>query len=101
LIGFFPLAIVLPYVANSVGWIFTEMGRQPWAVMGLMKTEAAFSPNLTGGMVLTTLIGFTLVYGLLMAADAYLLTRFAKAGPGSLAPHSEQEGLVVEENVFA
>jgi cytochrome d ubiquinol oxidase subunit I len=49
-------------------------------VYGLLKTEDAFSPNLTPGMVLTSLIGFTLVYGLLLVADVYLLARYAKAG---------------------
>jgi cytochrome bd ubiquinol oxidase subunit I len=80
-VKYFPLAIALPYLANSVGWIFTEMGRQPWVVFGLMKTEDAFSPNLTPGMVLTTLILFTLVYALLIVADVYLLVKYAKAGP--------------------
>jgi cytochrome d ubiquinol oxidase subunit I len=57
------------------------MGRQPWVVYGLMKTQDAFSPNLTPGMVLTTLIIFTLVYAALIVADVYLLQKFAKAGP--------------------
>jgi cytochrome d ubiquinol oxidase subunit I len=85
-VRFFPLAIAFPYIANSAGWLFTEMGRQPWVVYGLMKTENAFSTNLTPGMVLTTLIGFTLVYGLLMVADVYLLAKYAKAGPSAAAP---------------
>jgi cytochrome d ubiquinol oxidase subunit I len=78
---FLPFALFLPYLANSTGWILTEVGRQPWLVFGLLKTEDAVSPNLTTGMVLTSLIGFTLIYGLLMAADAYLLVKYAKAGP--------------------
>lgn len=78
---FVPLVILLPYLANSTGWILTEMGRQPWIVMGLMKTETAFSPNLTVGMVLTSLIAFTLIYAVLMAADVYLLQKYGKAGP--------------------
>lgn len=100
IIGLYPLAIGLPYVANSVGWIFTEMGRQPWVVMGLMKTEQAFSPNLTNGMVWLTLIVFTLVYAALMAADVYLLNKFAKAGPPPerIAPI---EVTLEEENIFA
>jgi cytochrome d ubiquinol oxidase subunit I len=80
-VRYFPLFIALPYVANTVGWIFTEMGRQPWVVFGLMKTENAFSPTLTPGMVLTTLILFTLVYALLIVADVYLMVKYAKAGP--------------------
>lgn len=77
----FPFFIALPYLANTSGWIMTEMGRQPWVVYGLMKTQNAVSPNLTPGMVLTTLIGFLLIYGLLMLVDIYLLVKYAKAGP--------------------
>jgi cytochrome d ubiquinol oxidase subunit I len=78
-----PLAIALPYIANSAGWILTEMGRQPWIVYGLMKTDAGFSPNITPGLVLASLILFTLIYALLMVADVYLLTKYAKAGPAA------------------
>ena len=97
-IKFFPLAIALPYIANSVGWIFTEMGRQPWVVVGYMKTEDAFSANLTPGMVWTTLIVFTLVYGGLMVADVYLLGKFAKAGP--VDDHDVPVALAAEENAY-
>lgn len=71
--------IVLPYVANTTGWILTETGRQPWIVHGLLKTENAMSPNLSVGMVLFSLIGFALIYGALMVADIFLLMRYAKA----------------------
>lgn len=81
LMKWFPLAVFLPYLANTGGWIVTEMGRQPWIVQGLMKTQDAASPNVTPGMVLLTLIGFTALYAALMVADIYLLARFAKAGP--------------------
>jgi len=76
-----PWALALPYIANSSGWILTEMGRQPWIVQGLLKTEHANSPNVTAGMATFTLIGFVVIYAALMVADIYLLTRFAKAGP--------------------
>lgn len=80
-IKWIPWTISLPYIANSSGWILTEMGRQPWIVQGLLKTEQANSPNITGGMVLFTLIGYVAIYAALMVADIYLLSRFAKAGP--------------------
>jgi cytochrome bd ubiquinol oxidase subunit I len=81
-------AIALPHVANASGWIFTEMGRQPWIVFGVQKTADGISPNVSGGMVLFSLIVFTLVYGVLMIVDVYLLAKFAKAGvdPGAGAP---------------
>lgn len=80
LLGLLPPAIALPYVANSTGWIFTEIGRQPWIVFGLQKTADAVSPAVSVGELLTTLIGFTLLYGVLMAADVYLLRKYAVAG---------------------
>ena len=80
LLGLLVPAIVLPYVANSAGWIFTEIGRQPWIVFGLQKTADAVSPTVTAGMVLTSLVGFTLLYGALMAADVYLLRKYAVLG---------------------
>jgi cytochrome d ubiquinol oxidase subunit I len=81
LLRFLPFAIALPYLANSTGWILTEMGRQPWVVVGLMKTADAASPVLTPGMVLTSLLLLALLYAALMAVDVTLLAKFAKAGP--------------------
>jgi len=83
LLGLLVPAIVLPYVANSSGWIFTEIGRVPWIVFGVMKIENGVSPNVTAGEVLFSLVSFTLLYAALMVADIYLLDKFAKAGlPG-------------------
>jgi cytochrome d ubiquinol oxidase subunit I len=76
----FGVAMFLPYVANTAGWMLTELGRAPWVVFGLMKIEQAVSPTVSSGMVLISLVGFTLVYGALMAADIYLLNKYAKAG---------------------
>src|SRR5271157_488810 len=80
LFKYFPLVIGLPYLANTCGWLMTELGRQPWVVYGLMKTSDAVSPVISTGMVLISLIGFVLIYGLLMVADVYLLVKYAKAG---------------------
>ncbi len=71
-------AIALPYIANTAGWLMTELGRQPWIVFGLMKTQDAVSPTVSPGMVLLSLVVFTLLYGALMAADVYLLAKFAR-----------------------
>jgi cytochrome d ubiquinol oxidase subunit I len=81
-----PFALFLPYIANTTGWLMTELGRQPWIVFGLMKTDAAVSPRVTAGMVLVSVVLFTLVYGALMVADIYLLNKYAKGGPGSEEP---------------
>lgn len=72
------VAIFLPYLANTTGWLLTEMGRQPWIVQGLMTIDQAISPNVTIEMLWISLIGFTLIYGLLMVADIYLLQKYAR-----------------------
>jgi cytochrome d ubiquinol oxidase subunit I len=72
-----PWAIPLPFVAGIAGWVTTEMGRQPWVVNGLLRTEQAISPNLTVTDVTITLIGFTLVYSTLTGLMIYLMHKFA------------------------
>ena len=72
------LALFLPYIANSAGWLLTELGRQPWIVYGLMKTADAVSPNVPASTVLVSLIGFALVYAALIVADIYLLAKHAR-----------------------
>ncbi len=82
-------ALGLPYVANTFGWIMTEIGRQPWVVYGLQKTLQGVSNTVSTGEVATTLIGFTVIFGLIAAADVYLMVRYAKAGPESHEPSPE------------
>jgi len=77
----FFIGLFLPYVANTAGWLMTEIGRYPWIVQNLMQLEDAVSTAVPGGQGLTTLIGFTLIYGLLMFADIYLLVKYAKIIP--------------------
>lgn len=71
-------AISLPFIANSVGWLMTEMGRQPWVVFGVMKTEDAVSPNVTVGEVLFSLISFSALYAILAGVLVYLFIRTIK-----------------------
>ncbi|MBE0671176.1 MAG: cytochrome ubiquinol oxidase subunit I [Anaerolineales bacterium] len=78
---FVPWVIALPYIANSSGWILTEMGRQPWIVQGLLKVEDAVSPNLTTVDLLISVIGYTVVYGSLAVSMVYLMKKYAIAGP--------------------
>ncbi|MEU0520555.1 cytochrome ubiquinol oxidase subunit I [Streptosporangium sp. NPDC006007] len=73
--------IGLPFLANSLGWIFTEMGRQPWTVFGVMRTAAAVSPGVDIPEVAITLVGFTLLYGVLAAIEVRLLLKFIRIGP--------------------
>ena len=88
---FLPM-IALPYLANSFGWILTEVGRQPWIVYGLQKTADGVSQVVSGGSVLFTLIGFTLVYLILAIIDVALLVRAAKD-----VKEEDKEAKAVEE----
>ncbi len=87
-------AVSLPLIANIMGWIMTEMGRQPWAVYGLLRTQAGVSPTVSAASVLTTFIGFSAVYGVLAVVDAFLLIKFLKQ-----YPDAEQHVLSSESTV--
>ena len=76
-----PFAIALPIIGTSTGWIFTEVARQPWIVFGIMRTEDAASPNVSVSMLLTSLIVYTLLYGVLIVVDVYLLAKYARDEP--------------------
>jgi cytochrome bd ubiquinol oxidase subunit I len=75
------VALATPFAANSAGWIFTETGRQPWVVFGVLRTADGVSPSVGTATVLTSLIVFTLLYGVLAVIDGILMVRYAKAGP--------------------
>jgi cytochrome d ubiquinol oxidase subunit I len=75
----------LPLAANTCGWVFTEMGRQPWLVFGQMKTSAGVSAN-SAGEVLTSLIVLTLLYGGLAVVEGGLMIKYSRAG---LAPEEK------------
>ena len=79
------LAIPLPYLANQLGWIVAELGRQPWAVYGVLKTVDSVSQAVSAGQVVGSLLGFTLLYGFLGVVDIYLLAKHARKGPDAPA----------------
>jgi len=74
------LAIPLPYIAMEMGWVVSEVGRQPWIVYNLMRTADAVSP-IAGTQVMVSLTAFILVYGLLGAVGFYLIAKSVKEGP--------------------
>lgn len=90
------LSIALPYIANSTGWILTEMSRSPWIVYGLLKIDQAVSPTVSAGYVLASLIVFTLVYSVLIVIDVALMFKFAKQSPlantGKVSVNDDKEG---------
>ncbi len=74
-------SVLLPMIANQVGWIAAEVGRQPWIVYGEMLTRDGVSEVVSAGEVLTSLIGFVLIYLLLLALYIFLLDSKIKHGP--------------------
>ena len=73
--------VLLPQVANQTGWYAAEMGRQPWVVYGHLRTSEALSEAVVAEQVLFSLIGFTLLYALLLALFLYLVDKKIKHGP--------------------
>ncbi|NKY53135.1 cytochrome ubiquinol oxidase subunit I [Nocardia vermiculata] len=100
------ICIPTPFLANSAGWVFTEMGRQPWVVAPnptgnpeiRMTVQDAVSGH-SAGTVLASLIVFTLVYGVLAFAWFFLMRRYVIAGPEK--PPSESETADVGKLSFA
>ena len=77
----------LPLFGNSFGWSLTEMGRQPWIVYGVLPTYSANSPSVSSGQVLFTMVGFTLIYGVIAVVVLKLFTTYiAKGLPAVTAP---------------
>jgi len=71
---------VLPLLANTFGWIFTEMGRQPWIVFGEMLTRDGVSRSVSLTEVVTSFTAFTLIYATLAVIEVKLLIRYARNG---------------------
>jgi cytochrome d ubiquinol oxidase subunit I len=84
----FPLSLA----AMIVGWVFTEMGRQPWLVFGLLKTADGVSPGVSGLEVLISLAAFTAIYGSLAVVEFRLILKAVKKGPDAPAPTDEESG---------
>lgn len=72
--------VLMPMAANSFGWIFTEMGRQPWLVFGVMTTATGVSPGTTAWEVGISLAAFTLLYSVLAYIEVKLILRYGRAG---------------------
>jgi cytochrome d ubiquinol oxidase subunit I len=108
------LSFPLPFVAILTGWYTAEIGRQPWAVYGLLRTADAVTPFLTAPAALTTLILFGAIYLFIFSFGSfyiYWLLRNGPAGPAIKLPDdalpnrpmslAEKEPLVVKSYVGA
>ncbi|TAJ47231.1 MAG: cytochrome ubiquinol oxidase subunit I [Herbiconiux sp.] len=89
----FPISLA----AMIMGWVFTEMGRQPWIVFGLLKTSDAVSPGVTGLDVLISLIVFTVLYGSLAVVEFKLIKKAIQKGPDEPPEQDPETGELKHE----
>jgi cytochrome bd ubiquinol oxidase subunit I len=92
------LSFPFPYIANTAGWLTAELGRQPWLVYGLLRTSEGYSPTVSSGNGLFTLIGFMGMYMALGILFLFLIWRELEHGPGLLSKDSHgtaQDGKIV------
>ena len=88
----FVFSVVGPYVANQLGWVAAEVGRQPWIVYGLMRTSEGISKSVPAGNIVLSLVMFTGVYLLLFLLFIYVLDRKIRQGPEPVGPEDLVEG---------
>jgi len=88
------LSFPFPYIGNTAGWITSEVGRQPWLVYNLMRTEHGLSPTVSAGNGWFTLLGFMGMYSILSVLFLFLVMREIQRGPEEppvLVPAEEPE----------
>ena len=85
------LSAPFPYIANTAGWMTAELGRQPWLVYGLMRTEDGYSRLVSAGNGMFTLLGFMGMYTVLGILGLFLIRREIERGP--LAESESRSGL--------
>jgi cytochrome d ubiquinol oxidase subunit I len=81
LMWIFSFSVILPQIANQVGWFAAEMGRQPWIVYGHLRTSEGFSQEVSSNQIVFSLVLFTIVYTLLLLLFLYSLNKKIKQGP--------------------
>ncbi|MBI3646805.1 MAG: cytochrome ubiquinol oxidase subunit I [Acidobacteriales bacterium] len=85
------LSAPFPYIANTAGWMTAELGRQPWLVYGLMRTEDGYSKAVSAGNGMFTLLGFMGMYTVLGILFLFLIRRELEIGPlGEHEPAGKQ-----------
>jgi cytochrome bd ubiquinol oxidase subunit I len=83
------LAFPFPYIANTLGWMTAELGRQPWLVYGLFRTRDGYSKVVSNGDTIFTLIGFVGLYFVLGLLFLYLVGREMGHGPDEEVTEAE------------
>jgi len=92
----FVAAVLLPQLANQLGWMSAEVGRQPWIVYGLLRRVDGLSRVVNANQVLWSIIMFALIYALLMAVFLFLLDKKIKHGPGPDEEATVADGMLTE-----
>lgn len=88
------LSVVFPQIANQVGWITAEVGRQPWLVYGVLKTSQGLSKTIHANQVVASIVMFIVIYILLFSLFIFLLDRKIKHGP------EEEEDDLIYQNPY-
>jgi len=84
------LSFPFPFIANTTGWMTAELGRQPWLIYGLARTANGYSPTVSSGSSMFTLIGFMGMYAVMGALFLFLIWREVEHGPQTAAPLDEK-----------
>lgn len=91
------ISIAMPFIANTAGWIMTEIGRQPWTVFGLYTTAQSVSPNVTAGQILFSTISFSTAYVILGIIMISMVLKVVKKGPFQPGKQEEPIDLLDKE----
>jgi cytochrome d ubiquinol oxidase subunit I len=92
LLWVFVVSIPLPYIANQIGWVTAEVGRQPWTVYGLLRTSDSVSKAVSAQQTLSSIIMFLIIYALLFAVFLYVLNDKIHHGPDPVTPAAGTTG---------
>ncbi|MBJ7331555.1 MAG: cytochrome ubiquinol oxidase subunit I [Solirubrobacteraceae bacterium] len=83
-------SLPLPFLANTAGWIYTEVGRQPWVVQGLQKTSNGVSVAVPTWQIVAGLVTFLVIYAILIVVEFFLLKKYAQRLPDPARDESER-----------
>ncbi len=94
------ISILFPQIANQAGWFTAEMGRQPWLVYKLLRTQQGVSPSIQAHQVFSSIMMFIIIYILLFILFIYLLDQKIKHGPDEIESGKEDPTLSEYRNPF-
>lgn len=75
------LMTITPFLANTSGWLVTELGRYPWTVYGLFRIEDSISPNVSATSLLISNITYFTLFLVLGGVMIYFVNRQLHKGP--------------------